>query len=108
MFRVKNLCPHAITIHGDPPLVYEPSGQVARVAEEPGQPIDGYPFPATTASRYGQGTGLPDPEEGTLYVVSVVVAVASPTRADVFYPGEAVRDDAGQIVGVKNLKQVPR
>jgi hypothetical protein len=104
-YEVINLCPHDVNIVDGP--TYPKSGDVARVAERPGQPLDGLPFPATTASSYGEVTGLPAPEPGKLYIVSGMVAAACPGRADVFAPGESVRDTEGRIIGVKNLKQAP-
>lgn len=47
--------------------------------------------------------GLPEPTPGTIYVVSFLTAQAVPDRADVFFPGEAVRDDDGNIVGCLGL-----
>lgn len=105
-YEVINLCPHDVNIVDGP--TYPKSGDVARVAERPGQPLEGLPFPATTAPGYGKVTGLPAPTPGKLYIVSGMVAAACPGRADVFAPGESVRGTEGRIVGVRNLKQAPR
>lgn len=50
--------------------------------------------------------GLPTPQEGTIYVVSFLTAQAVPGRKDVFFPGEALRDDTGNIVGCVGLAHV--
>ena len=67
-------------------------------------PIDGVPAKSVS---YSETVGLPPGEDGVFYLVSMVVAQANPGRADLFSPntapGEVVRDDAGQIVGVKSF-----
>lgn len=50
--------------------------------------------------------GLPAPQEDTIYVVSFLTAQAVPSREDVFFPGEALRDDDGNIVGCVGLARV--
>ena len=51
---------------------------------------------------YGAIEGLPDPEPGVGYIVSAMVRQAS-GRADVFSPGEAIRDDEGHVIGCRGL-----
>jgi hypothetical protein len=130
--ELRNLTPHALTVYaapvptpecnpatgdcphhplGDcpvhvPPLVIPPSGQVARVevrkvgADE----IDGIPVATETT---GAVIGLPEPEPGVVLIVSRLVAEAmareDPHRRDVLSPGQAVRDDAGRIIGCYGL-----
>jgi hypothetical protein len=50
--------------------------------------------------------GLPAPKEGTVYVVSFLTARAVPDREDVYFPGEALRDDGGNIIGCVGLARV--
>jgi len=56
-------------------------------------------------SEMGVPEGLPEEVAGRYLIVSALVAehpsVAS--RCDLFYPGEAVRDSEGKIVGCKGL-----
>lgn len=110
MKTVYNLCPHPITVvlENGETIEYPPSGTIARVEETPGVELKGLPFPARTASTYGKITGLqPFVLDDTIYIVSGMVAaaiLATGPRSDVFCPGDAVRDETGRVIGVKNLK----
>jgi hypothetical protein len=53
-------------------------------------------------SVFGEVEGLPEPVQGTLFVVSLVVLERS-TRTDLLSPGELVRGADGQPVGCKGL-----
>jgi len=107
--RLVNLTPHAVTVRlesGD--RVFEPSGQVARVAVSSTKTdeIDGIPVVSQT---YGQIEGLPEPQEGTIFIVSMVVRQAAQAqgRMDVVSPDTspqgAIRDEAGRIVAVRGF-----
>ena len=106
--RIINLTPHAINFvreDGSPILTVEPSGSLARVSvhtETTGE-IAGIP---ATKSVYGKVEGLPEPEEGTIYIVSSLVAGRVPERKDVFIPNESVRDEKGRIIGCKSLGHI--
>ena len=72
-----NLTPHAVTVRsqaGD--RTFPPSGQVARVATQSVlvDEIDGIPVFEQT---FGDIEGLPDPEEGTISIVSMMVRQAA-------------------------------
>lgn len=57
--------------------------------------------------RKGFGSAvLPLPVKNTVYFVSQIVAAAFPERNDLVFTGEIVRDDAGQIIGVKSLAKM--
>lgn len=104
---IKNLTPHTINFIMDDgsALAVEPSGLVARVSvrtETVGE-IDRFPV---TKSVYGEVQDLPDPEPGTVYVVSSLVATRVTEREDVFIPNESVRDDKGRIIGCRSLGRV--
>lgn len=99
----KNLTPHTVNLVTDNgELVLEPSGELARVStiEEPDGFLDGVEIFQLT---YGSVEGLPDPIDGTYYVVSKMVRDACPDRTDLFYPTRLLRDDAGRIVGAGGL-----
>ena len=49
--------------------------------------------------RTGALTGLPEQREGTLLIVSTLVAEACPHRGDLVSPGDLVRDADGQPIG---------
>lgn len=107
--RIINLTPHQVTVRtesGD--RVFEPSGQVARVTVSSVQidEIDGIPIFSQT---FGEIEGLPEPQEGTIYIVSLVVRQAAQAqgRTDVVSPDTspqgAIRNEQGQIVAVRGF-----
>jgi hypothetical protein len=71
------------------------SGILPRVkmSNEPAKPIDGIPVETVI---YGEIEGLPDPVDGTFYIVSGLVAAAASKqgRTDCLAPGAIVRDEA--------------
>ena len=105
MTEIINLTPHAVNIineEGEIALAI-PSTGMARCAvqSETVGDVDGIPVNKTS---YGEVNGLPDPSEGTMYVVSMLVAQAlKGERDDLVYPGELVRDEGGNIVGCRNF-----
>jgi hypothetical protein len=105
-----NLCPYAITIVGDTGGIVrtiEPSGRVARCAEQTKYipMLNGSADIPLILRTYGQVEGLPeeDDEYETMYIVSNMVRLALPERADIASPGDTVRDSEGHIIGCKNL-----
>ena len=106
-----NLTPHPLIIFGPGGERVEipPSGQVARVAERRewiGE-VNGIPVYRPV---YGPVEGLPDPKEDTVYLVSSLVLSRVRGRDDVLAPDTgagAVRDEKGQIIGVKALLAPP-
>lgn len=98
-----NLTPHVINVlsDGEEVMNLPPSGDVARVAAEKRKvdSIDGVPVFQTT---FGSIEGLPAPQDGTIYVVSLLVASAA-KRPDVLSPGTLVRDAKGNPVGCDGL-----
>jgi len=48
----------------------------------------------------------PEPQEGTIFIVSALTAQAVPDRQDVFIVDDAVRDDQGRIIGARALAHV--
>lgn len=102
--RFQNLTPHVLNIldeEGEQVLAL-PSEGVARcaVAQRVVEEHDGV---VLFAQEFGEVEGLPEPEEGTIYVVSLLVRQAVPHRRDLASPGQLVRDEAGQPVGCKGL-----
>lgn len=103
-----NLTPHSITFVdavGNTVLTVEPSGQVARcsVTREKVGMINGIPI---NKSRFGEVENLPEPQEGTIYIVSALTAQAVPERDDVFITDDAVRDEQGRIIGCRALAHI--
>lgn len=122
--RLVNLTPHAITLRtGEGPetdVTIPPSGTVARVSQGPARPAHGYlgcPVPVFQQGAFAAIEGLPSYEDGTLLIVSGMVASAlkeyeayrnEEYRGDVVAPGTgpndgAVRNEKGHIVAVTRL-----
>ena len=101
--NIINLTPHALNIHkqDDSILTIEPSGEIARVGQSREQlpVIDGIEI---TRSTFGKIENLPEPQADTIYVVSGLV-LSRTSRDDVFAPGEAIRNERGQVIGCKGL-----
>jgi len=106
---IVNCTPHQINIRpeGLPEVVVPPSGVVPRVSVEQKiiAIIEGIPVVST---QYGAVEGLPDPVEGTVYIVSALVLSALVgSRPDCVAPDtsptSAVRNENGQIVAVRRF-----
>ena len=105
--EVVNLTPHEVSVFvGDTMKRIPPSGKVVRITQncEPAGDIDGM---QVVLCHEGEPRGLPDPKEGTVYLVSSVVA-KSVKRRDVLAPDTSddgvIRDGAGYILAVKRLQ----
>lgn len=100
-----NLTPHDINLineAGEPVLV-KASGVLARckVTTEKVGTINGI---KVNVSHFGDIEGLPEPEEGKIFIVSAMILTAlNGTRPDVLGVSEYIRDDEGKIVGAKAL-----
>lgn len=90
-----------------------PSGTVARCKVDR-EEIDsiiaeiddwGITIPITSA-KFGEVEGLPEPQEGTIYITSQLVAQAVSDRKDVFFPDDVVRDSQGNIIGCRALGKI--
>ena len=110
--NIINLTPHKITfVTSKGNLGVDPSGTIARVfakVEETGHIYVtkfGISVPITETT-YGEVEGLPDPVDGTIYIVSSLVAQRVPEREDVFIPNESVRDENGRIIGCRSLGHI--
>lgn len=101
---IVNLTPHILNIHTANGMVVEvpPSGKVARCAVNSTEVSahDGVPL---FRSTMGDIQDLPDPQSGTIFVVSMVVRSAVPDRSDVASPGVLVRNEQGQPIGCQGL-----
>jgi hypothetical protein len=111
--RIVNLTPHALMIYGEDPsapvVTIPPEAQPARCTTAfeslgPDFVVEGQKVPQVRVT-YGPLEGLPDPVDGTIYVVSSIAALAVPERMDVFIPTQMVYAD-GKIVGCRALAHV--
>lgn len=108
--KLVNLTPHSVIVNGVLSLItVPPSGTVARVDVEPDPTgnqmliIDGVTI-FVRGQRMGQVVGLPDPQDDTIYIVSLPVAQAvAGLRGDVVSPGPLIRDENGQPVACDGL-----
>ena len=95
-----NCTPHAITLNDG--RTFEPSGNVARVA----QSISDFDENGIAVQSFGEVTGLPDPKPDTYYIVSAMVLPRAQAegRDDVVAPAtghkECVRNEKNFIVSV--------
>ena len=98
--RIVNLTPHPISIiRMDEGITMElPSEGSARVATSSirvGE-INNVPV---NRRQFGEVTGLPDPVDGVVLLVSRIVAEAAGDRDDLIMVDETIRDQDGRIVG---------
>lgn len=102
-----NLTPHEIVVRvRNMKKTFGPSGTIARVetSQERVGWIDGIELVETI---YGEVTGVPEPQENTVYITSSLVASRLPERRDVVAPDTgptAIREN-GQIVAVTRFQK---
>jgi hypothetical protein len=111
--RLYNFTPHPVVIKlpgGD--LLIEPSGITVRLSEAlvpagqielAGHPVDLF---KRELGEVSFAPVMPELEAGDIVIVSSLVAPALKSQKPelvVLVPGEAVRDEEGKIVGVRNL-----
>lgn len=94
-----NLTQHDLTIvleNGDG-LVLPASGEVARVTFSTQQVDKVIGIPIFKTVYEPEVTGLPEPENGTIFIVSSLAA-QTVKRRDVLAPTKLIRDDDGQVI----------
>lgn len=97
--NIVNCTPHPITLLGaDGEMVIteiQPSGIIPRATKTTETVahvnIDGNLIPVIVPT-FGQVSNLPEPEEGTMYIVSLIVQQACPNRTDLLIVEDVVRD----------------
>ena len=83
----------------------ERSGIVARVKTQSNK-VDTHMDSPIYTTTFGEIEGLPEPVEGTYYIVSALILNAiSPDRTDVVAPGNVQRDQRQKIVGCMGFKR---
>ena len=104
-----NMTPHTVNVvnaQGEAVANFAPSGEIARqtVARELVGDFDGVEIYAT---KFGEPSPLPPQEDGVGYIVSAQYAnglrASGDKRTDIFTPGEAKRNEAGQVIGCNGL-----
>lgn len=113
---LENLTPHPVVIYPDGVAdraradqaiaSWASSGAMARLVERVGPArslaTDQGVVPVSVVSYADEVEGLPEPREGTAYIVSRVTAAAV-ARADLYFPLDEVRDGQGRIIGCRAL-----
>lgn len=106
--KIINLTPHSISFLREDNSVLatvEPSGTIARASQTRDRVSEVNGIPVNQCS-YGAVTGLPDPQDGTIYIVSALTAQACPERSDVYIVDDAVRDENGRIIGCRAIAHI--
>jgi len=108
--KLVNLTPHTVNIFlRDGRQISLPSQGIARVkelVEDVGElEVDGVTIPLRRKFLEAVIEGLPEPEEGVIYIVSYLAAEVAWKlgREDVVATGDPVRDHEGRIIGVSSL-----
>jgi hypothetical protein len=104
--NIVNLTPHKINIFNEDNeeiTVIDPSGIVAKIGTKRKKiaTVLSIPFFLTEIE---QPEGLPEPAEGTIYIVSGMFR-SHVDRPDLYQPGELLRDDEGRPIGCIGLSQ---
>ena len=110
--KLRNFTSHEVVVFlADGTEIRFPSEGTARV-EVYGEPcnetICGVPVLSRRA-KYGEVSGLPEPEQGTMFIVSLVMGMAlRGSRDDLLVPAtdpaNVIRTPDGKIVGVRALR----
>ena len=111
MNNIINLTPHTINIYDadcNEVTKFESMG-IARADsfETVVGELNGIPV---VEMSYGAPIGLPDPIEGTAYIVSMLTIQAAiqvgRTTSDLYTTADLVRNEQGQIIGCRKLSRV--
>ena len=107
---IKNATPHAITLLiGESGRIVIPASpgdsRTARVSEVADIADEGI-----GSIRYGDVEGLPEPQDGVLWIVSkmtaIAVAASGSPRGDLVVIGREVRDTDGRIIAGRGLARI--
>ena len=94
------MTPHAIVVDGMSETTYEPSGSVVRLDYESEElyALNGNIVERNTLVDHN----LPDPQDGTMLLVSAMVLTAFPERDDLLAPNtnKATRNEKGHIISI--------
>lgn len=107
--QLVNLTPHPVTIGQ---VTIPPEETPARASTQREQ-IGSFDIEGNSTATpinivtFGNVENLPEPKQGTFYLVSRIVAEACPDRQDLLMVDETVRDNSGRIVGAKSLSRLP-
>lgn len=106
--KIINLTPHVVNVQDSEGVQsFQPTAPAARVATRNEVLYTINQDIPVSRVVYGETEALPEPEENTLFIVSMVVAQANPHRNDLICPDSspsgAIRDAEGRIIAVKGF-----
>lgn len=102
--KIVNIAPHPLNLvlNNGKTITIEPCGTIPRIVEETVEHNIVDEIEINTIRKVNV-INLPEPEEGTLYFTSRILAAQIPTRKDLVFPAEFIRDASGNIIGCKGL-----
>ena len=100
--KIVNLMPHPLVFADGRTIESSGVARCAQTDKEIGT-FAGLPIVVT---EFGEVVDLPEPVDGTAYVVSSITAQACKGRMDVFVPSRPLRDDKGRIIGCAALGRI--
>lgn len=109
--RIVNLTPHEVKIvdGGNNVVAVFPSDGVARASQHD-MLVDEINSIPVVETEFGEVLGLPEPTEGTVFIVSRITVEAARAQGlstdDLLVTSGAVRDDQGRIVGCRALARL--
>jgi len=109
--KVVNLTPHEVKVFDDNDVVIKTysSAGLAR-ASQVNTPVDNVDGVLVVSTSYGEVTGLPEPTEGTVFIVSFITVNAARahgrTTDDLLVTSSPVRNDRGQVIGCRAFARV--
>lgn len=108
--KIINCTPHdvnLITENGN--ITFPKSGIIPRLTESQQKinsvAVNGIEIDIMEKS-FLEPEGLPEPQEGTIFIVSALVAGAVKGRDDLVVPNDTVRDEEGRIIGCRSLARI--
>lgn len=97
--KILNCTPHNCQLHSKDAIVtYPVTGIVPRIQLRQEVLNES---PRIVRTICGEMVGLPDEEPDTLYIVSRIVATASPHRYDLLVPVDLIRDGGSRVIGCR-------
>ena len=106
--KVVNLTPHDLNIYDGENLIETITpdergpARCTRSQVQIGE-IDGVPI---FTVKFGEVENLPEPEENTVYFVSLATANGAPDRTDLVCANEVLRDESGRPYGCCSFSKV--
>ena len=109
--EIRNLTPHEVKVlDADNGVVATfPSVGMAR-ARQNDVPVGDIESIPVVETEFGEVTGLPEPTEDVVYIVSIITVKAASAHGrstdDLLITSQAVRDDQGRIIGCRAFARV--